>query len=117
MSAPHRRSLVVLPALTAALALLSVPVAGAQRSRDSWLSDCTSRRGWYNDRDQERRCEVRELTIAAPQASRGLRVDGGQNGGVEIQGENRRDVVIEARIEAQASTGDDAREMLTQIRI
>ncbi len=117
MAAPHRSSSAALAALTAALTLSCVSLAQAQRTNGNWLADCDSRHGWSNDRDQERRCEVRELTIAAPAASRALRVDGGQNGGVEIQGESRRDVVIEARIQAQASSGDEARAMLTQIRI
>jgi hypothetical protein len=102
--------------LASSIGIFVTSAAHAQRSRSDWQSQCERGGGGSSDdRRRERECEVREVTIAAP--SRALRVDGGQNGGVEVNGESRRDVRIEARMSAEAESRDEARRILSQIKI
>lgn len=62
---------------------------------------------------QERVCEVRSavLPLNGP-----LRVKG-ENGGIEVFGEDRRDVALEARVEAHAHSQADADSLLHRIRV
>ena len=94
---------------------LIVVVAGSARaqSRDAqrWLDDCRSGR-WNRDRDQY--CDVREQTI--PARSR-LRVDGRSNGGIEVIGSDRSDILVISKIQTQAGSSRDAKEIADQIRI
>jgi len=100
----------LLPAIL--VAGLAAPGHAQRRSTQQWLADCRSGR-WGGD-DRERYCDVREETIPA----RGrLRVDGRDNGGIEIIGSNRDDVLIRARIQAQAGSQSDAKSIVDQIRI
>lgn len=101
--------------LTALAMLCAVPALEAQQpatpgSADEWLDRC--RRD--GDRDDERHCEVREYTIAAP---RELRVDGGPNGGVSVRGWDRRDVLIRAKVQARARSREDAQALARELRV
>ena len=82
------------------LLLLAAPApANAQRRLESrdWELSCSQ---WRGDRDGERVCNVVERTIAMPSGT--LSVDGRNNGGVTVIGENRRDVLVRALIETHA---------------
>jgi hypothetical protein len=107
------RPTVYLPA--AVVALFAALPAHAQRDRDEsaseWLADC--RRGW-GDRDVA--CDVRESTIAAPRGGRVV-VDGGMNGGVTVRGWDRSEIRVVAKMQAQARSEADARDLLRDIRI
>lgn len=96
-------------------ALLVLAAAGSARaqSRDAqrWLDDCRSGR-WNRDRDQY--CDVREQTI--PARSR-IRVDGRSNGGIEVIGSDRSDILVISKIQTQAESSRDAKEIADQIRI
>ena len=96
----------------AALLLFSAGTVGAQ-SRDAqrWLDDCRSGR-WNRDRDQY--CDVREQTIPARSK---IRVDGHSNGGIEVIGSDRSDILIISRIQAQAGSSSEAKEIADQIKI
>ena len=78
---------------------------GASAQAD-WCEDG----GW---RDAETVCEVREFTLSA----RSLAVDPGQNGGIEIIGEDRRDVRVLARVRSHARTVDDAEAILRDVEV
>lgn len=65
--------------------------------------------------DMERACEVREVTFASPRD--GLIVDGGQNGGIKVYGESRRDVRLVAEVWATARSADRAEELMDAVRI
>jgi hypothetical protein len=95
------------------LALPAVPVSAQRRSdpRD-WEVDCS--RSW-GDRDTERVCSITETTISASGGT--LDVDGRMNGGVTVLGENRRDVLVRTKIEANARTESRAEEISRAIRI
>jgi hypothetical protein len=72
-------------------------------------------RGWNGDRQNRRHCEEREERIAVP--SGGLVVDGMTNGGIEVIGERRSDVLVIARVVGTARTLDRAEEIARGVRI
>lgn len=95
------------PFFLIACALVTAAPLAAQRGNGDWCRDGD----W--SRDSERVCEVREFSLSASQ----LRVDAGTNGGVDVQGESRGDVRVEARIQAHAGTLDRARALIDQVEV
>jgi DUF4097 and DUF4098 domain-containing protein YvlB len=72
----------------------------------------THNNSWWGH--QERVCELRTTTIKLGGARLGVK---SENGGIEVTGEDRGDVQIEARVEAWASSEADAKKILTQVTI
>jgi hypothetical protein len=64
--------------------------------------------------NKEKACELRRITL--PLVNRQLRVSG-KNGGIEVIGENRQDIALEARVIAQASSSERAESLLKEIKI
>jgi putative adhesin len=95
---------------TALLMLTALP-ATAQRRFGAWERDC-NREG---DRDSERFCRTSESTMPSPGGA--LVIDGKTNGGVSVFGSSRRDVLIRARIQANARTEERAEQIAGEIRI
>ena len=87
----------------------------AQRSRspERWLEDCREGR-FSGDRDREQYCDVRQQTIPARSQ---LRVDGRENGGIVVVGADRNDILVIAKIQAQAESESDAKDIAGKIRI
>lgn len=83
----------------------------AQRDDADWLERC--REDWHGR--GERYCEVRETGMRAP--GRPIAVDGRENGGVAVEGWDRDSVLVRARIQAQAPTEVEAREIADRVRI
>jgi len=104
----NRRLFLLVPTCLA----LAAARADAQRDTDAdWLARCRHDSSWSDD---ERACDVRELTIPA----RGkLRVDGGENGGVTVTGWDRNEIRVVARVEAHARRGADADALLHRVEI
>lgn len=101
--------------LVSILLLVGVATPGfAQQSRSAerWLDDCRS--GRWGNRDRDQYCDVRQQTI--PARSR-LRVDGRENGGIEIIGSDRNDILVISRIQAEARSENEAKELADQIKI
>ena len=103
--------------LIAPLAALTLAgSAAAQRGRradnDDWLEHCRENSG---RNDHVNYCEVRELGMRA--TDRPLAVDAGQNGGVAVAAWDRDSILVSARIQAQASSEDEARDIARDIRI
>jgi hypothetical protein len=97
------------------LVLLAVPIAAnAQRRFEpgDWGVSCSR---WRGDRDTERVCNVVERTIAAPGGV--LNVDGRNNGGVTVIGENRRDILVRALVEAHARSESRAEQLAEAIEL
>ncbi len=69
---------------------------------------------WSGRGDGQRHCEIKELPLAA---SGMVKVDGRQNGGVSVKGWDRNDILVRARIEAQAPTESEAHALGNQVRI
>lgn len=105
--------------LSTAFALLLAPaLLRAQESdRESdaeWLARCRENDTWGNDA-RGRACEVRSVPVRL--AGRSIAVDGQRNGGVRVFGWDRDSVHVTARMQAQDRTDDEARELLSRIRI
>lgn len=63
---------------------------------------------------QSRACEMRRTTLLLDHGELNVR---NKNGGIEVIGEDRPDIALEARVVAQASSQDEARKVLQQIHI
>ena len=91
--------------------LVGAELLGLRGGSDSSVRiEACEERDWG---ETERACEVRELTISAPRGV--LSVDAGDNGGVQVHGESRRDVRIAAEVWATSRDGDRAQELLDDI--
>ena len=100
--------------LVAVVALAALPQAGAVAGKwkvvdnDDW---CDVGR-WDNT---EHVCEVRELTIDAKWKT--ITVDGGINGGISVEGWNKDQIRIRAKVKAWDGDEEDAEETLQKIEI
>jgi hypothetical protein len=109
----------ILPATLLALGAIALLVPTAARAQErerstaDWLEDCRRGGGWGNDDD--RACDVREVTLPALNGT--LRVDGGPNGGVSLIGWDRKAVKIVAKISANSRNDGEAAQMLKEIRV
>ena len=88
--------------------------ASSQRVRviedDSWCDESKN----YN-RNQEKFCEVREISIPADR--RTIYIDAGQNGGVSVEGWNKDEIFIRARVLTGARTKRKAKELADKTSI
>jgi len=89
--------------------LLIAPAAFAQSFTTSPCSGDESSR-----HSEERVCESRQTTL--PLAGGQLNVSG-KNGGIEVTGEDRNDVALEAQVTAQASTREEAERLVHEVRV
>jgi hypothetical protein len=91
-----------------ALATAPLPAAPQGQNADDWCR----RDRWSNDRQQF--CEVRQYTVtAAGKAS----VDAAPNGGIEVQGEARADMLVLAKVNAQADSYERAKQIADAVRV
>jgi hypothetical protein len=65
--------------------------------------------------DRAQVCEVREFTV--PAGASQVSVDAAPNGGIEVFGSPRGDILIRAKVTAQAESMQRAREILAGVRI
>ena len=72
----------------------------------------THNSSWWGH--QEHVCELRTATIKLGGAHLAVK---SENGGIEVTGEDRSDVLIEARVQASASSESDAQKILKQVVI
>ena len=69
--------------------------------------------GWRNG-PRARACDVRELTLPG----RGtLSIDAGPNGSITVTGENRRDVLVRAKVQAWGRDEAEAQRVVDQINV
>jgi hypothetical protein len=94
------------------LAAGGTSAAAQVRSADRWLEQCQRDRGWGDGREQY--CDVRERTIPV---RADLRVDGRDNGGIEVIGWDRNEILVRSKIQARAGSESDAKALADQIRI
>lgn len=85
--------------------------AAAQRGERSLSCD----QNWGGRGDGERHCEMKELPLAASGGV--IKVDGRQNGGVSVKGWDRSEILVRAKVEAQAPTESEAHALANQVRI
>ena len=87
------------------LALCLAPAALPQE-KTMTCDDSSSERGHY--------CEIREVTL--PAGGR-LAVDGGLNGGINIKGADRSDVLVRSMVQAYQDDETDSRRVAAEIRV
>ncbi|MBV9773997.1 MAG: hypothetical protein JO040_08605 [Gemmatimonadetes bacterium] len=105
----------LLTALSTAAALTTLATtAHAQRTDAEWLEQCRDQRHWSSRGDDARFCDVRTTTLGALRA---LNVDGRENGAVAVRGWDGADIRVSARIQANARSEADAREIASRIRV
>ena len=96
-----------------------IPVAygAALGTTDGWaVHDCSGEGNDHNSwgsGNRVRACEIRTMTIPAPSR---LNVSS-MNGGIQIIGEDRKDVLVDARVEAWANSASDASGILRDVQI
>jgi hypothetical protein len=94
--------------------VLAVPAPGGalpgRSSRSGQGVDCAHEGG---DDRYEKHCEVRELTLPAGR----VEVDAAPNGGIQVQGAQRSDVRVRAKVVAQAPTLEEAQALAAEVRI
>ena len=95
---------------TAVVGLASLAPLSAQQLAQSqdWCRD----QRWGNDRYGA--CEVRQYTLSGAGT---LSIDAAPNGGIQVTGGARGDVLIEARVVATADSETRAREILAGVRV
>ena len=98
---------------SAALLLAPLPALRAQGVTTTPCSgsDGNTHHGWFSG---ETACEVRHYTL--PLVDDRVNV-AGTNGSIDVIGEDRRDIALEARITAHGSSHDDAAAVLHRIAI
>lgn len=100
------------PFLTSLLfAAAAAPALAQSRDAQRWLDDCRNGR-WGRDRDQY--CDVRQQTIPARSQ---LRVDGRTNGGIDVIGSDRNDILVIAKVQTQAESASEAKAIADDIKI
>jgi hypothetical protein len=100
----------VLAVAFAAVLFGGVGAAKAQESDDQWLAGCKDRGG----DDRARYCEVRPVQVAAAGT---LRIDSSPNGAIRVTGWDQSTVSARARVEAQAPTDQEARDLAARVAI
>jgi hypothetical protein len=100
-----------------------IPARGAQQTRnrdasdDEWLAKCRRDRDRYENyrNDNYRSCDVRVSTIDP--RGRKLTIDPGMNGGAQVQGWDKDEVEVHARMQGQGRSARDAEDALSEIRL
>jgi hypothetical protein len=100
----------LLAGLTLTVTALASTPATAQRSDEDWLENCREHDGGR----REKHCEVKVFTLA-PRSS--LRIDAGQNGGVEVRAWDRDEIEVHARIQTHGDDLAEARSRAREIEI
>lgn len=96
---------------SAAAAVLAVGLAApaaAQEPRFTCDSD-------YGDGSNRRHCEIREYTIGASGSA--LNIDARPNGSIEVVGSPRADILVRARVVANAGTDAEARQIASAVQV
>ncbi len=73
---------------------------------------CDDDGGWHR---RGHHCEVRELTIPAGRSV--IEVDAGTNGGISVEAWDRDEILIVAKVAAQADSDGEAADLVSQVRI
>lgn len=93
------------------LGLVALPAAAQSRATqdDDW---CQER--WYGDRDRAQVCEVREQRLPARER---LAIDGRANGGITVRAWDGDEIVIRAKVQAEADDEEDARAIASAVSV
>jgi len=92
------------------LAASSLPIAAQRQAAQDF--SCADE-NWGNDRQGF--CEIREFTVPATGAT--FTVDASPNGGIVVEGSQRKDILVRARIVATAASEDEARAIVGRVQV
>ena len=92
-----------------ALATAPLPAAPQQPATDDW---CRNERN--NNNDRESVCDVRQFTVVAAGT---MTVNAEPNGGIQVEGEPRRDILVQAKVVAQAETAARAKQIADAVKV
>jgi len=96
--------------------LLGVDARAQEKEKEKFKNKNYSRdfcsNDWSNG-DKVSGRDLREMTVGGGS----LTVDGKRNGGIQVRGENRSDILIRACVQTWASTAEDAQQLAKSIRI
>jgi hypothetical protein len=95
-------------AAATALTLPAVPRAAQVATGDDW---CQRE---YRGNDREVTCLVREFTVTAAGT---MAVDAEPNGGIEVTGGPRRDILVQAKVVAQAESQQRAKQIADAVSV
>ena len=104
----------VVTALLAAVCLFAVNTSAQNKAEAKNKSREFCSNNNYSSDDHISFREVREMTLPATGS---LTVDGGQNGGVRVIGENRNDVLVRACIQTWSKSEEEAKALAAGIKI
>lgn len=104
-------SFLALGVVALGLTAASVGAAAAQQPLAEDQGWCRDR---DHDRDHDRYCEVREFTLGAMDR---IAVDAAPNGGITVEGWDRNEIRVLARVTAQADHMDDARGLVQEVEV
>jgi hypothetical protein len=107
----RKSALAVMGAVAMAALSLSAVERAVQQTQDG--ADWCRSEQW--GRNREGVCEVREMSLLAGASS--LSVDAAPNGGIQVQGGPRADILVQARVVATAATEQRAREIVGAVRV
>jgi putative adhesin len=110
MTATHSTKSLIL--IITSLLLATIQALALESAPQDRTLNCNDQ--WRNGRLASF-CEMREQTIPAVRGT--LSVDGRMNGGIEIKGWGRNEILIRAQVQTSASTDPEARDLAKQIRI
>ncbi len=103
-------------------AFLVLALAASLGNAPAWAQGAlhpVANHAWCDDGDRggdrERHCEVREATWATGSAR--TEVDASPNGGVEVQGWDRAEVKLQAKVVAMAETSAEASDLAGQVQV
>jgi hypothetical protein len=124
MKASSLISLIFKAAVAIAVALVSSSILFAQEKAEKaekaakaeyktkYKGFCSSGDSWNGDRVGFK--ELREMTIPA---AGNLTIDGGRNGGINVKGQNRSDILVRACVQTWSTTEEAAKALAAAIRI
>jgi hypothetical protein len=98
--------------LTTVLILAASAAAGQQIDNQQRTLNCEENR--QRDGERSRHCEMKEFTVPAGGQ---IAVDGSRNGGVQVKGWSRSDMLVRAQIQTWSPVGTDPRGMASQVQI
>ena len=102
--------------LLVAFVLSGIDASAQEKDKEKYKNKTYSRdfcsNDWSNG-DKVSGRDLREMTVSGGS----LTVDGKRNGGIQVKGENRSDILIRACVQTWANTAEEAQSMAKGIRI
>jgi Putative adhesin len=99
---------------SAVLLLSALLFAGRLSAQQFTTTPCSGDEGGNWQGHQDRVCELRSTTL--PLVNGQLSVSG-KNGGIDVIGEERQDIALEARVIAQDSSREEAESLVREVKI